>query len=56
MRGPASFIVFMAAVSLNLFIVNLLPVPILDGGGILMLLIEMKPCGATFDLEGLAKL
>lgn len=40
-EGPASFILFMAAVSLNLFIVNLLPVPILDGGGILMLLIEM---------------
>jgi regulator of sigma E protease len=41
-EGPASFIVFMAAVSLNLFIFNLLPVPILDGGVILMLLIEMS--------------
>ena len=40
-EGPASFIGFMAAVSLNLFIFNLLPVPILDGGVILMLLIEM---------------
>jgi regulator of sigma E protease len=40
-EGPASFIVFMAAVSLNLFIFNLLPVPIMDGGVILMLLIEM---------------
>ncbi|HEY1760714.1 MAG TPA: RIP metalloprotease RseP [Bryobacteraceae bacterium] len=41
-EGPASFIGFMAAVSLNLFIFNLLPVPILDGGVILMLLIEMS--------------
>ena len=31
----------MAMVSLNLAIVNLLPIPILDGGVILMLLIEM---------------
>jgi regulator of sigma E protease len=31
----------MAMISLNLGIVNLLPIPILDGGGILMLLIEM---------------
>jgi len=41
-EGPDSFIRFMAAVSLNLFIFNLLPVPILDGGVILMLLIEMS--------------
>ena len=40
-EGPASFISFMAIVSLNLFIFNLLPVPILDGGVILMLLVEM---------------
>ena len=31
----------MAAVSLNLAIFNLLPIPILDGGVILMLLVEM---------------
>ena len=41
-EGPATFIGFMAAVSLNLSIFNLLPVPILDGGVILMLLIEMS--------------
>ncbi len=41
-EGPDSFIRLMAAVSLNLFIFNLLPVPILDGGVILMLLIEMS--------------
>jgi regulator of sigma E protease len=31
----------MAAVSLNLAIFNLLPIPILDGGALLLLLIEM---------------
>ncbi len=40
-QGPYSFIMLMAAVSLNLAILNLLPIPILDGGVILMLLIEM---------------
>jgi regulator of sigma E protease len=39
--GPADFTLLMAAVSLNLAIFNLLPIPILDGGVILMLLIEM---------------
>ncbi len=36
-----SFINLMATVSLNLAIFNLLPIPILDGGVILLLLIEM---------------
>jgi regulator of sigma E protease len=40
-EGPAQFIGLMAMVSLNLAIFNLLPVPILDGGVILLLLIEM---------------
>jgi regulator of sigma E protease len=40
-EGPATFIGLMAAVSLNLAILNLLPIPIMDGGVILMLLIEM---------------
>jgi regulator of sigma E protease len=40
-QGPYSFIMLMAAVSLNLAILNLLPIPVLDGGVILMLLIEM---------------
>jgi regulator of sigma E protease len=39
--GPSAFIAFMAMVSLNLAVVNLMPLPILDGGGIVMLLIEM---------------
>ncbi len=40
-EGAASYFSLMAAVSLNLAIFNLLPIPILDGGVILMLLVEM---------------
>src|SRR5206468_4805476 len=40
-EGPTAFIMLMAMVSLNLAIFNLLPIPILDGGVIVMLLIEM---------------
>jgi regulator of sigma E protease len=40
-EGPASFIMLMALVSLNLAIFNLLPIPVLDGGVILLLLVEM---------------
>ena len=40
-EGPATFFSLMAIVSLNLAIFNLLPIPILDGGVILMLLVEM---------------
>ena len=40
-EGPMAFIGLMAMVSLNLAIFNLLPIPILDGGLILMLLVEM---------------
>jgi len=35
------FLGFMAMISLQLAIFNLLPIPIMDGGAILMLLIEM---------------
>lgn len=40
-EGAVPYIGLMAMVSLNLAIFNLLPIPILDGGVILMLLIEM---------------
>jgi regulator of sigma E protease len=40
-EGPATFIGLMAAISINLAVLNLLPIPIMDGGVILMLLIEM---------------
>ncbi|MGB6874620.1 MAG: RIP metalloprotease RseP [Candidatus Acidiferrales bacterium] len=38
--GFAEFIIFMAFLSVDLGIVNLLPIPILDGGHVLMLAIE----------------
>src|SRR5262249_19844832 len=40
-EGPIAFVGLMAIVSLNLAVFNLLPIPILDGGLILLLLIEM---------------
>ena len=40
-EGAYTYINLMAAVSLNLAIINLLPIPILDGGVILLLLFEM---------------
>jgi regulator of sigma E protease len=40
-EGVAPFVMLMAMVSLNLAIFNLMPIPILDGGVILLLLIEM---------------
>ncbi len=40
-EGVFPFVELMASVSLNLAIFNLLPIPILDGGMLLMLLIEM---------------
>jgi regulator of sigma E protease len=39
--GPSAFIAFMAMVSLNLAVINLMPLPILDGGSVVMLIIEM---------------
>jgi regulator of sigma E protease len=40
-QGAAEFLGLMALISLQLAIFNLLPIPIMDGGAILMLLIEM---------------
>ena len=40
-EGVLPFLGLMAMVSLNLAVINLLPIPILDGGVILMLLVEM---------------
>jgi regulator of sigma E protease len=40
-EGASAFIGLMAMVSLNLAIFNLLPIPILDGGMILMLAVEI---------------
>jgi regulator of sigma E protease len=40
-QGTSSFLALMAIVSLNLAIFNILPIPILDGGTLLLLIIEM---------------
>jgi len=40
-EGPSAFTHLMSMVSLNLAVFNLLPIPILDGGVVLLLLIEM---------------
>ena len=39
-RGPLDLVLFMAVISLNLGLLNLLPIPILDGGHVLLLAIE----------------
>jgi len=39
-RGFSEFFSFMALISLQLGIINLLPIPVLDGGHILVLAIE----------------
>jgi regulator of sigma E protease len=39
-RGPMPVILLMAGLSINLGILNLLPIPILDGGNILLLTLE----------------
>ena len=39
-QGESSFIAFMALLSLNLGLLNLLPIPVLDGGHIVFLIIE----------------
>jgi len=40
-QGPATFIHFLALLSLSLAILNLLPIPVLDGGHLLYYLIEL---------------
>jgi regulator of sigma E protease len=40
-EGPMAYLGLMAGLSLNLAIVNLLPIPLLDGAAIFMLLLEM---------------
>jgi len=39
-KGPPNVIFLMVAISINLGILNLLPIPILDGGNILLLAVE----------------
>jgi regulator of sigma E protease len=39
-RGAPSFFIFMAVISINLGVLNILPIPILDGGHLMFLTIE----------------
>lgn len=39
-QGPGQFLFLLAMVSINLFVINLLPIPVLDGGHILFFTIE----------------
>ena len=39
-QGPATFLFFLAFLSVNLAVLNLLPIPILDGGHLMFLAIE----------------
>lgn len=39
-QGPADFLMFMALISVNLAVVNLLPIPVLDGGQFIFLIGE----------------
>jgi regulator of sigma E protease len=39
-RGAPSFFIFMAVISINLGVLNILPIPVLDGGHLLFFTIE----------------
>ena len=52
-RGPMSLLELTAVISLNLGLLNLLPIPILDGGHVLMLAIEgVHPSRFEYRLQG----
>ena len=53
--GPAWFLNFLAVISLSLAILNLLPIPVLDGGHLLYYLIELvkgSPVGESVQVAG----
>ena len=53
--GPSRLILFMASLSLTLCIMNLLPIPVLDGGHLLYYLIELvsgRPVGERVLIAG----
>ena len=60
-QGAGAFLLFLGVISVNLAVLNVLPVPVLDGGLLLLLLIEKvrgTPLGeratAVFQYSGLA--
>ena len=50
-EGPTALLVFMAVLSVNLGILNLLPIPVLDGGHILFMMIETLK-GSPLSIRG----
>jgi regulator of sigma E protease len=54
-RGLISFISFLAVISISLGILNLLPIPVLDGGHLIMYFFEWlrgKPLSEQVQLQG----
>lgn len=52
--GVSAFLKIMAIISINLFILNLLPVPVLDGGHLLFFTIELiKGSPLSFKVQGI---
>ena len=54
-RGLISFISFLAMISISLGILNLLPIPVLDGGHLVMYMVEWiqgKPVSEQVQLQG----
>ena len=49
--GPNIFLSFMALFSVNLAVLNLLPIPVLDGGHLVFLAIEAVRGGRGLSLE-----
>jgi regulator of sigma E protease len=49
-RGPSSLVFFMALLSINLAVLNILPIPILDGGHLVFLIIE-KLRGSALSMK-----
>ena len=54
-QGPAMFLYFLAFLSVNLAVLNLLPIPILDGGHLMFLLVEAVR-GRPLSLEARIRL
>jgi regulator of sigma E protease len=54
-QGPSNLLFFMALISINLGILNLLPIPILDGGHLFFFLIEaIKGSPVSETVQGVA--
>jgi regulator of sigma E protease len=54
-KGSVAFLSFLALISISLGILNLLPIPILDGGHLMLYLFEWvrgKPVSETLQLQG----